>query len=139
MGYKVQRTIVNILFDEDSDLYGLEVRTTAPPLGEFLELTKLAGIDFKKLKPEDADKLEGPFRLFARNLISWNLEDDKGPVPATYDGIKSQDIQLIFKLIDAWMTSVAGISVPKEQSLNGGQQFPTVSIPMEPLSPSQSS
>lgn len=133
MGYRDTGKVYKLVFE---DRPGLEVRMTAPSLGEFMTLTDIANIDVDNLSPGDVTKVNQLFDSFTDHLVSWNLEDKDGnPVPATPDGLRSRDMQFIYEMINAWMQNVAGIPGPKGPSVNGGEQFPAVQIPMEMLLP----
>jgi hypothetical protein len=76
---------------------------------------------------------ERMLELFAEKLVSWNAEDEEGiPVPATMDGIRSQDLDLSLKIIDAWTDAIAGVSVPLPETSSAGQPSALeASIPMD--------
>lgn len=146
MGYKRKRTVYRLKF-EDPELEGLEVDTTSASLEEFVAITNLSdlsvlGADVHELTPETMamvsgamERLDDLFAAFSKHLVAWNLEDDDDePVPATYEGVKSQDAEFILELIAAWIEAVGGVSGPKEQRSSGGSPFPEGSLPMETLS-----
>lgn len=60
---------------------------------------------------------------FADALICWNLEDDSGPVPATLEGVRSQDVSLIFQLIAPWIEAVSAVDTPLQQNSNGSKRL----------------
>lgn len=39
-------------------------------------------------------------------LIGWNLEDDKGPIAPTVDGLMTLDIAVILDVITSWMNTI---------------------------------
>lgn len=125
MGYKQKNKVYNLKF-EDPDLEGLEVKMTSMTTGELMELTSLR--DSKDIG-SDAEKM---LRIFASHLRSWNLEEeDDTPVPATYEGILTQDFDFVSVIIDAWMEYVGDVKPDlKEQSNSGGTSL-AESIPME--------
>lgn len=142
MGFKRKKTIYKLVF-EDPDLDGFEVRAYAPPLGFIEVATKmvtLGGRHTDDLSPEEVEVFNGFFAEFAKYLVSWNLEDDDDrPIPATLEGLCTQDVGFVFQIIDAWMSAVGDVAGPLGQSSNVGQQSLVASLPMAPLSPSQQS
>lgn len=151
MGYKRAKKIYRLKF-EDPEMEGLEVDTTGASIDEFTALTDLTdlsefAVDGVEITKENlaqvagaAAKVDDLFRAFAKHLVSWNLEDDGSdgdaiPVPATFEGVKSQDAEFILELIAAWMEAVGGVSGPKDRRSNGGKPSLAASIPMETLSP----
>lgn len=139
MGYRRQKTVHKLVFDDtQGDLAGLEVRLHSLSVGALLDLSQLA--DGARSQQQDAERL---FTEFANSLISWNLEDevpdDTGvgvrPVPATLDGVRSCDLDFVLRLVDAWMTAVAGVPAPLVGGSTSGGPSPEPSIPMVPLSP----
>lgn len=139
MGYRRPKHVYKLVF-EDEDMGGLEVRTTSPSLGQFLELAKLAELDVSDptaVTSSDLEQVRELFEMFAEYLVSWNLEDEGGqPVPSDLSGLMLQDIGFIMRIILAWMKAIAGVSGPKERPSSGGGPFPEGSLPMEPLSAS---
>jgi hypothetical protein len=125
MGY--QRKVYRLVFD-DPEMDGLEVRAKSVSLGA---MRKAADSDDEFLMME----------LFAKALVSWNLEDDGEPVPATLEGLEDQDPEFVTAIITAWTGTISG--VPDASPLGGGsdsgRRSLEASIPMETLSPSRAS
>jgi hypothetical protein len=117
----------------EAEFDGLEVRMRPSTVGELLEMS-----EFDR---SNKTELKAMFERFAEALLSWNLEDDNGvPVPATVDGIKSQDVDLILAIIAAWQSARTGdVSAPKEPPSSVGLPSLVESLPMEPLSPNLAS
>ena len=125
-GYKRDKPIYKLIFADDQ-FNGLEVVAKSLPLGEFLELQKL-----QSHATEDPEAAEKIMRKLGDVLISWNLEDDDDqPVPATYDGLASQDLPFVLAIFQAWQEAVAGVPNPSPAASNGGGTFQEQSIPME--------
>ena len=109
MGYKLPKRTAHVAFEEGHAFHGLEVELSlSVPLATTFELARLG-----KNAREDAE----PFiRAFAQHvLVSWNVEDDNGPVPATPDGVVgalTQDVLL--ELFEQWKDA-QGVSAPLEQ------------------------
>jgi len=144
-GFVIERKIYRLEI-ADGTYEGLVVRVRSVPVGEFLEISKLAGLkdtDPNRLTDEDQDMMAGLFRRFAHSLVDWNLEvvdqtvsPDPVPVPATYSGVMTLDVDFVFMLIDAWMDAMGDVSAGKDQRSSDGKPSPEASIPMVPLSPS---
>jgi hypothetical protein len=133
MGFKPARKVYTLQFEQYD---GLEVKATSVSTGAFLEIAALADqakVDIKFMK-----KL---FQSFAeQSLRSWNLEnDDDTPIPATLEGLLSQDFEFVFEIIDAWMDTMVGVTEDLKAQSSSGKPSPELSLPMEPLSDSQAS
>ncbi len=136
MGYVRQRKVYRLRFD-DEDMNGLEVRAKSVPLGAFLDLVKLMDIETRNVSPEDAEKIDKLFEGFAGALIEWNLEEPEGvPVPATFEGLKSQDIDFSMQILRAWIAALTQVPVFLGNGSSGGEKSLELSMPMEPRSPS---
>lgn len=140
----VRQRKVYVLRFEQAELQGLEVRARSVPLGTFLELIELASVldaSTAELSPTDAKAITGLFSGFAQALVSWNLqeqEDGAEPedVPATYEGLLSQDTDFVLHVVRAWMDAIAGVSGPLEQPSSDGEKSLVASMPMETSSAS---
>ncbi len=131
MGYVRERRIFRLKF-ADEDMGGLEVRAASVPLGTFLEMVELMDVEVRGIGPDDARKVDRLFEGFARALVSWNLEEPEGvPVPATFEGLRSQDIDFAMKILRAWVEALTSVPdfLPAGSS-NGGRSLEP-SIPME--------
>lgn len=131
MGYKRPAKTFHLKFT--GELEGLEVHVKSITLGEMFELDGLlAGND----KTPTAEEVSAVFKSFAKALMSWNLEDDNDqPVPATLEGIYTQDMEFIMEIIAAWMEAVTGVDGDLGKgSIVGGQSLEELTLPMETLS-----
>lgn len=140
MGYVWKGKTYRLVFADD-ELEGLEVVARSASVGAYRRIADLATREFAH-PPSEADltEIDNLFNEFAAVLVSWNLEteaDDgtRSPVPATFDGMASQDLTLIRQVIWAWMEAVAGISAPLGPPSDGGGLSVEESLPMEVLSP----
>jgi hypothetical protein len=130
MGYKPKRKIITLDF-EGTKHDGLEVTMRGLTVGEELELDDLRG------KEGIGRRI---FEMMAGLLHEWNVEDDQGqPVPATFEGVCTQDATFIQEILDALQGSQSEVSDPLPQSSPSGEPSPVASIPMEPLSESPQS
>lgn len=129
----------------DEDMAGLEVVMRRGSMDGFVKIAKMAGLDTGRLKATDPATLKVIDELldvFSAALVSWNVEDDDGnPVPATREGVGTQDDDFVLEIIRAWVEARASVSLPLGQPSNGGattdpDQLLMVGIPMEALSES---
>lgn len=145
MGYKAKRKIYRLKFGPPDypELAGLEVVMKSLSTGDLLKVgrgsVRLGEDEDGTDSVKRAEEVTQMFSIMARSLVSWNLEDDDGPVPATLDGLMDQDLDLVLPLIQAWTGAMASVPPPSLPASNGGGRFPEVSLPMEALSPNPSS
>jgi hypothetical protein len=139
-GYRRAAKVYKLKFTED-EFTGLEVRAKSVPLGKFLDLTKLVDLqNGTALGPEQMEQIRDLFTGFATALVSWNLQEEDGTdVPATLEGLYSQEFDFVLQIIMAWMEAIAGVAAPLVRSSNSGATIPEGSLPMVPLSPSPES
>lgn len=138
-GYRPNRKVYKLRF-EDEDMDGLVVRVRSTSVGSLLVVAGFITIDPDNLGPQDLAKLHELFAMLASALVEWNVEDDDGvPVPATLDGIKSQDADFVMVIVRAWFEAISGVPAPLGPPSSGGGPSLAPSIPMEPLSASQGS
>ncbi len=143
-GYRHQPKEYRLTFE---DYPGLEIVTRSVSTGRLVKLMRMAVrlqskdlTDASELTSEDADAVEALFSGFAKALKWWNLQDDEGrPVPATREGVEDQEFDFVLSLVNDWIEAVAGTPGDLGKGSNSGPQFPEVSLPMAPLSPSRSS
>lgn len=133
MGYKREPKLYRLKF-ADGDFEGLEVTLRGLNTGQFLEMSKLAKSVSADKANVDMDAAELMFRNVAHALVEWNLEDWNGdPVPATYEGVTSQDLDLNMKIITEWVGAMAAVDTPLPVGSSSGAISPEASLPMEPL------
>jgi hypothetical protein len=133
VGYTPKRKTYTLDF-KGTDFEGLEVSIRGLNTGQYMDLWEA------KEEAESGGETGRMMHLLAEQLIAWNIEDDFGrPVPATLDGIKTQDLDLNLAVVNAWTTAMAGVPAPLESSSDSGEQFQEASLPMEPLSASLAS
>jgi len=132
MGFRREATHHKLMF-EDEQYQGLEVIAKPLSLKDFLALTRMAaGEGDDPLK--QAENSGVVFRKFADSLVAWNLEDEDGnPVPATYEGVESQDFSFVNVVVRAWMDTMAGVPKASKRVSNGGGTSQEALIPMDVL------
>ncbi len=135
MGYRRQRPSYRLVF-EDAEYVGLEVVAQSASIEAYQRIATLATREVgEHPTAEDLEEVANLLKAFAGVLVSWNLETEAGePVPATLDGLRSQDLPLVMVIVLAWMNAVAGVSAPLGAASSSGELV--ASLPMEPLQPS---
>lgn len=141
MGFRRQSRVYRLVWPEGHDNHGLEVRMRPLSIDELARIGGMADLDLTRDSgPEAQAALDDMLRLFADKLIGWNLDDDQGDeVPATFEGVRAQDLDFVLELVDAWMTAAAGVDSPLSDGSTAGGTSVAESIPMVPLSASQAS
>lgn len=126
MGYKPKRKIYEL--DFAGTLHeGLKVSMRGTTVGEELELDALRGTEGSARRM---------FEVMTGLLVEWNVEDEHGrPVPATFDGVCTQDSDMISAILDALRQASSGVPDPLPQASPSGETSPAPTIPMAPLSP----
>jgi hypothetical protein len=127
MGYKVEKKAYRLKFE---DRPGLEVTAASLPLGDFLNVTKLAGGSAAEAAENAADL----FSAFADSLISWNIEDDNGPVTPDLAGIKTLDFDFVIEIVMAWVQAMGGVDNPLQKGSSNGETSLESMMPMSPSS-----
>jgi hypothetical protein len=114
MGFRPQRTIYHLTFEDVPELKGLEIRIQSCTIRELNEMAS-AG---ETATEDDNDAMT---EMFVRKLVSWNIEDDAGqPVPISTEGVESQEPSLLAAVIMAWQKAMVAVPDPlRSDSLNG--------------------
>ena len=121
-GYKPKRTVYKLDFSA-TEYAGLEVAVRAGSIGDILGLQELASAG--EMTAEEARQL---FAGFAALLVSWNVEDDDDkPVPATYEGVASQEPDFVKVIVTAFFANVAGAPPPLPGASDSGTTSAEVS------------
>lgn len=119
MGYVPKRTLYKLDFSQ-TEYAGLEVTTKSAAMGVLLEVLELSDLfEQAGIKALDKKQLDVVFGLFAQVLHSWNVATDDGTaVPATKDGLLSQDPEFVMAVMSAWAAEMtqAPPPLPGEQS-----------------------
>lgn len=132
MGYRLQRKAYRLRF-QGTDLDGLEATVRSLSTGQLLQLEAA-----RLARAEGGKGSEGATRemveLLASELMEWNAEDeDSGePIPATLDGLLSQDLDVAMAIIAAWQQAMNGVPAPLSETSSGGEPSALeASIPMD--------
>ncbi|WP_322501827.1 hypothetical protein TR631_33900 [Streptomyces rochei] len=121
MGYRPKRRVYELDFT-GTEWEGLEASVRGLTVGEELELNEM------EWTPENTVK------ALVKRLVSWNVEDDDGPVPTTFEGVCRQDGAMVLAILNALRTVGSGVPDPLPQTSPDGEPSPAVPIPMAPLS-----
>ena len=117
MAYKLEATDQPLDFGSKAALSGLDVRVNADvPLSTFFDLQIW-------LSSGDAKQMRDAFVLFGEKiLLSWDLEDDDGQVPADGIGVLALPLSLAMSILEAWTEQVGSAKKASESSRNGISQ-----------------
>ncbi|WP_370665402.1 hypothetical protein [Streptomyces sp. IBSBF 2507] len=126
MGYRPKRRILALDFT-GTEHDGLEASVRGLTVGEELELNEM------EWTPQNIVK------ALVQRLVSWNVEDENGPVPTTFEGVCTQDGDMVLAILNALRQANSGVSDPLPSGSPSGGPSPEASIPMAPLSPSPES
>lgn len=127
MGYKPKRKIYTLAF-EGEEYEGLEVKIRGLNTGQVMD------IDAARADGGDS-AIVAMLQLMAEQLVEWNVEDDEGqPVPTTFEGVRSLDIDFNWAVIDAWQNAAAGVKDPLDSDSTSTELSLVASIPTETLS-----
>jgi hypothetical protein len=114
MGFKLKRPQYRLVF-EGTDFEGLEVVCRSASVAAYQEIAALAQMDTANMSTLDLERIDFLFKAFGEVLLSWNLEEEIAgidvPVPATADGLKSQDLPFALMIIRSWMDAVANVDL----------------------------
>lgn len=127
MGYRPKKKIYTLAF-EGEEYEGLEVKIRGLNTGQVMD------IDAARADGGDS-AIVAMLQLMAEQLVEWNVEDDEGqPVPTTFEGVRSLDIEFNWAIIDAWQTAAAGVKAPLDSDSTSTELSLVASIPTETLS-----
>ncbi len=132
MGF-VRRKTYDLRFGDPS-LGGLQVSIRACDVGTMLEVRTLSRAGFMGLE-EANEHVQRMITILTEHLVGWNLETEDGqPVPATEEGLRRQDRELLAEIVTTWRDAVEGVSAPLLMPSPSGGMSAVASIPMETLS-----
>lgn len=137
MGAGYQRKTYTLRWPEGHVHHGLVVKLRGLSINQLNTVQSMRGV-----KSEDdlsAELFDEVLSILAGRMISWNLEDDGIPVPATKESLADEDFGMVTDIITSWTKAVTGVSAPLGARSNSGAPFPEESIPMETSSPSLTS
>lgn len=127
MAFQRKRKVYKLDF-EGTEYEGLVVKVRGLTTGEYLELVTLTAT--ADASESETEKL---LKLLATHLVSWNLQEDGEPIPATFEGVKSNDLAMNTAIIDAWTSSMVNVPAGTEKKSLPGDSSLVASIPTEIL------
>ena len=131
MGYRKVPTIYTLADIKDED--DLVVRMKAIRIGKLRKLMNV--VDNDDLEAEAIDEV---FKLLEEGLVSWNLEEEGEDgvwreVPSTMEGIESQELPFVLKILSAWLEQMTGVDDDLGKGSASGETFPGRPLTMEAL------
>lgn len=151
-----QRSVLKLIFADDTDFAGLEVVMRRPSIGALLDLDVAARRDVTSDAAAGAGYLE-LCSIMATHLVRWNVEDETSGEPVALDcscaagddrrwpahggdctrtlALFSRDMEMINAIIHAWREAAVGIPDPLEKNSSDSPSSVEGSIPMETYSP----
>lgn len=137
MGFAVESDVYKLIFVEP-EFEGLEVRARSVPIRDLVRISALSDVKvFAFLPQEDWDKVREIAEIFAKAIVSWNLEIDGEPVPVSADGLLALPLKMFWKIHGSWLMAISGVSDPLPEDSNSGDPSLEESMQMETLSESQ--
>ena len=127
MGYRRSPKVYQLSYEQ---FPGLEITARSVPVGELLDILKLA--DSMAAEPSQ-QKIAKLFKWFADKIIAWNYEDEDGkPLEPTLKTLQGEEFDFIIALITGWVKAISSAAVPLAQASNGMSRRDPVeeSIPM---------
>ena len=126
--FKLPARTARLLF-EGEEWTGAEVKVKFDlPIGTLIRLQALART------PDDLTEM---CQIIAGFLVEWNIEDDAGPLPATYEGLLRASPAFLVKFCEEWIKAQIEVPAPLEAPSTNGRPSVEESIPMESLSESR--
>lgn len=113
-GFRVEpQHVARLIFEGDYE--GAEVRCSLDfSIGDFLEAQWMASLAGSTLTAEQSERLA---HFLANILVDWNLEDKRGPIPATYEGVLRLPSSFVQRLCEELVKALqpsAPLSQPSE-------------------------
>lgn len=132
MGSRRNPTLYKLVFDETTDWPDFEITLRSLSIKQRRELSTQATEG-----ETDMDAVARMCRLIARQMVSWNREDEDGsPLPMTVESLEDEEPGLIVEISLKWQEAIAGVPAPLESDSDSGGISPVESILAE--IPSQS-
>ena len=93
-GYRIKPRVRHIVFDEDTEFPGLDMRAHGLTVAEW----------------QAPDSWTENFELFADKLIEWNLEGPDGaPIEPTMEGMAGIDVGALKAIVLTWVQHSTGV------------------------------
>ena len=141
MGFVMPDTTYRLVFDQDTDLAGFEVRLRALSVDDLLTLAQtVAGVEDAVSEVDQIRQVAPVVDVLAAGILSWNMQTEAGePIPPSRHAVGRLTIAVLTRVAREWMTAAAGVPAPLGGSSTSGPPAPEASLPMEALSGNQSS
>lgn len=75
--------------------------------------------------------MEGIGNTLADFIVSWNMEDEDGPVPVSE--IAKEDLELVFNVFQGWIQGQVGVEAELGKDSRSGETSPMPNLVMEAL------
>jgi hypothetical protein len=137
--FKREKKLYQLQFEAD-ELDGFECIASGTTLRRFIEITALSE-ELKTPEGRTKENVEKQFSLFAEYLVSWNLDDDDDvPIPCTFEGLQTQEFDLVMAIMAAWMQAIATVPDDLGKDSGSGETYPEESrLQLASLSESRAS
>jgi len=137
MGYVPKRTLYKLDFAK-TEFAGLEVTTKSASMEVLLEVLQMADLfEQSGMNAISREQLDTVFGLFGQVLHSWNVETEDGqPVPATKDGLLSQDPEFVMAVMTAWAAEMTQAPPPLPGEPSSGATSREAALQLASLSQS---
>ena len=114
MGFVLPERQDTIVFD-DGDYAGAEVTVRLPRnAGLIWRVSALLDKPDGETSSDRQERAEAIYALIpAEIVVSWNIEDHKGPVPLTAEAVSTVDAAFLGELLHLWMRASTEPSPPK--------------------------
>jgi hypothetical protein len=135
--FKLQPKLYQVTF-EDGDLDGLVCKFKGLSLDEYLAFVALAET---VATPEGRtpENIERQFTTLAGLLVSWNLEDDNGPVEPSYAALKTFDLTYVKQIMRGYTRAFTAVPKDSSETSPSGEISPERSLGLGRQSRSQAS
>jgi hypothetical protein len=136
VGKQIPRRTYVLVFEGaagDEDMDGMEIRVRPPSVAEALEHHDMDWYSNPATPAAERTKrLAELYDVFAARLVSWNLEDDGQPLPATLEGLHQLPQDIGGRILGSWLWETATVPAPLPVDSNTGDASVDESlIPME--------
>ena len=108
---------------------GLEIRIQGLKIGKLRKMAALMENEEEGM----AENLDAVLDLILEGAVSWNLEDESGPVELTREALEEFEVPALFSMLEKWMDQAAGVGRELGKDSNSGVSFPAPPLTMEAL------
>jgi hypothetical protein len=114
MGFK--RSALVLEWPENSEFSGLEIRMRRMTIRQLIDVEKLSDVSKDSTADEVKTAMSEMLDAVAGGLLSWNYEDEDGPVPAVRESLDGLDMDMVMAWIRAWKTAAAAVPLASPPS-----------------------